>query len=119
VKRAIGLPEAVELETPGVALLRKLLPVARRIFTESFAHDYDRVAFERFCDEVYLPGGLMERDFTDPGVRWQIATVDGEPVGYAKLTPLRAAAPRPHPMHWNFSRYTFSPSGMGRVLLTG
>ncbi len=83
----------VELRVPDAGMLERLLPVARRIFTATFARNYDAAAFERFCDETYSLGGAMSRDFGVPGVRWQVAIADGEPIGYAKLTPLRAPAP--------------------------
>lgn len=82
----------VEFREPDAAMLRLLLPVARRIFTATFAKHYGAEAFERFCDEVYPPDGIMARDFGAPDVRWQVATVNDEPIGYAKLTPLRAPA---------------------------
>jgi GNAT superfamily N-acetyltransferase len=80
----------VSIVTPDEALIHRLPPVARRIFSDTFAHRYDAAEFEAFSDAVYSPGGSMARDFTAPGVRWQVATVDDQPVGYAKLTPLRA-----------------------------
>jgi len=86
---------SVALVAPDRALLERLLPVARRIFTETFGSLYDPEDFARFCDGVYRPGGTMSRDFADPGVHWRVATVQGEPIGYAKLTPLRAPASRP------------------------
>lgn len=43
------------------------------------------------------PGGSMSRDFEAPGVRWQVAKVGEVPIGYAKLTPLRAPASDPEP----------------------
>lgn len=82
---------------PDASLLRELLPVARRIFTETFAHLYDREAFETFCDRVYAVDGTMSKDFSDPAVRWRVATAGGGPIGYAKLTPLRAPASNPGP----------------------
>lgn len=86
---------SVTLVAPDQALLERLLPVARRIFTETFGALYDHGDFERFCDAVYRPGGTMSRDFADPRVHWRVATVEGEPIGYAKLTPLRAPASNP------------------------
>ena len=86
---------SISLVTPDATLLAALLPVARRIFTETFAHLYARDAFEAFCDGVYAVDGPMARDFHDPAVHWRVATHDGEPVGYAKVTPLRAPAPAP------------------------
>lgn len=86
---------SVALTAPDLALLERLLPVARRIFTATFGSLYDPGDFERFCDGVYRPGGTMARDFADPNVHWRVATVQGDPIGYAKLTPLRAPAPDP------------------------
>jgi GNAT superfamily N-acetyltransferase len=87
----------VRYSDPDAALFGRLLPVARRIFTDTFARDYDPAAFEAFCDEIYRPDGPMARDFAADGVRWRVATKDGEPIGYAKLTPLRAPATDPAP----------------------
>lgn len=89
--------DEIRYGTPDAALLRALLPVARRIFTETFAHHYDARDFAAFCDETYGAEGSMARDFADSAVRWQVATVGGMPVGYAKLTPLRAPAIDPAP----------------------
>lgn len=86
---------SVALVTPDQALLERLLPVARRIFTETFGGLYDPGDFERFCDTVYRPGGAMSGDFADPRVHWRVATAQDEPIGYAKLTPLRAPASEP------------------------
>ena len=82
---------------PDSVMLTRLLPVARRIFADTFAKHYDEAAFQTFCDAVYLPGGLMSAEFTMPDVRWCVATEDDNPIGYAKLTPLRAPATNPHP----------------------
>jgi GNAT superfamily N-acetyltransferase len=71
--------------------------VARRIFAATFGHRYDAGPFAEFLDSVYALDGSMHRDLGDPAIRWRVATVDGEPVGYAKLTPLRAPAPAPAP----------------------
>jgi len=88
---------SVRYVDPDPALLARLLPVARHIFTETFAHHYGQTDFAAFCDSVYLPGGSMSPDFTAPDVRWRIAAFDGEPIGYAKLTPLRAPVAGPAP----------------------
>ncbi|GAA3927605.1 GNAT family N-acetyltransferase [Luteimonas lutimaris] len=85
------------LASPDLSVLNALLPVARRIFTETFSHLYERVAFAAFCERVYARGGAMSRDFSNPAVDWQAAIAKGEVVGYAKLTPLRAPAVRPAP----------------------
>lgn len=91
------VPPTWHLVTPDAALFERLLPVARRIFTETFSSLYDETAFETFCDDVYSNGGSMAREFGAPDVRWKIVTADGAPVGYAKLTPLRAPAIDPAP----------------------
>ena len=100
--------------TPDRALLERLLPVARRIFTATFAERYDNAAFERFCDEVYRPGGSMSRDFENPEVRWRVAALSGEPIGYAKLTPLRAPAPDPAPGSMELQQLYVLPEWHGR-----
>ena len=82
---------------PDAELLNRLLPVARRIFTKAFSHHYDRAAFEDFCDGVYRSGGSMSHDFDAPDVHWRVASVGSEPIGYAKLTPLRAPVTDPAP----------------------
>lgn len=87
----------VVLVAPDAELGRRLLPVARRIFTETFAARYEREPFEAFCNAAYSEGGVMERDLEAPDVRWRVATHDGEPIGYAKLTPLHAPAAEPAP----------------------
>lgn len=106
--------DGVAFVDPDLPLLDRLLPVARRVFTETFSHHYELSAFERFCDEVYRPGGSMSRDFTAPGVRWRIAVVGDEPIGYAKLTPLRAPAPCPHPRALEMQQLYVLPEWHGR-----
>lgn len=82
--------DAVILMTPDDDLFRRLRPVAREIFAQTFGRDFDARPFAAFCDEVYGAGGGMERDFSDPTIAWKVATVRDEPIGYAKVTPLRA-----------------------------
>lgn len=89
--------ERVTFRQPDLAMLHQLLPVARRVFTQTFGDRYEHDAFERFCDEVYRPGGSMSQDFQAAGVRWFMALDADEPIGYAKLTPLRAPAVAPKP----------------------
>ena len=91
------MPGIYHLVTPDAALFERLLPVARRIFTETFSSLYDEAAFETFCTDVYSSDGSMARDFAAPDVRWRVATADGAPIGYAKLTRLRAPAVDPAP----------------------
>jgi len=90
---ADALPDEVRISRPDEALLQRLLPVAGQIFRDTFGRDFAPDALKAFCDEVYRPGGLMSRDFASPDVRWRVATSGGNPVGYAKLTPLRAPVP--------------------------
>lgn len=88
-------PPEVSFASPATHFGARLLPVARRIFSETFSHLYDRGAFEAFCDETYAVDGPMAKDLGDSRVKWCVAAVDDEPIGYAKLTPLRAPAPSP------------------------
>jgi diamine N-acetyltransferase len=81
--------EAVQYGGLDAALGDRLRPVAQRIFTETFAHLYDPADFAAFCEQAYAPGGSMARDFAAPDVGWRVATLLGQPIGYAKLTPLR------------------------------
>ena len=85
----------VEFGPPTAAMTRPLLAVARRIFADTFSLRYDPDAFEQFCDQAYAVDSPMARDLGDPDVDWQVAAVDAKPIGYAKLTPLRAPAPAP------------------------
>jgi len=87
----------VSYREPDRSLFDRLLPVARKIFTDTFSHLYDRPEFERFCDRVYGSGGSMAADFNVPSVHWRVASIGDRPIGYAKLTPLRAAAISPEP----------------------
>lgn len=82
--------ESIAYVTPDQDLLDRLRPVARRIFTATFGRNFDKAPFETFCDDAYGPQGGMARDFENASVDWQVATVCGEPIGYVKLTPLRA-----------------------------
>ena len=86
-------PPPCSFVSPDHELGLRLLPVARQSFREAFARFYDHGAFESFCDQTYAPDGPMARDLADPAIRWRVATVQGAPVGYAKLTPLRAPVP--------------------------
>lgn len=84
--------EGIVYVEPDVALGERLIPVARQIFTETFGHLYAPSEFEAFCDASYALDGPMHRDLSDAAVAWRVATVREEPIGYAKLTPLRAPA---------------------------
>lgn len=89
--------EDIEFSSPGADTVETLLPVARKIFTDTFARHFDREAFEAFCDQAYAKDGPMAEDFNNPKVFWRVATHSGAPIGYAKLTPLRAPAPDAKP----------------------
>jgi GNAT superfamily N-acetyltransferase len=71
--------------------------MARQAFSDTFAHLYDPAPFAQFLNEAYGPGGKMERDLADPSIRWRVAAIADQPIGYAKLTPLVAPAPAPQP----------------------
>jgi ribosomal protein S18 acetylase RimI-like enzyme len=74
-----------------------LRAMARRSFAETFGHLYEPAPFNAFLDDAYGARGTMERDLCDPAIRWLVGFQGSEPVGYAKLTPLRAPAPEPLP----------------------
>ena len=101
------------LVTPDAVLFERLLPVARRIFTETFSSLYDEAAFETFCDQVYSSGGSMAREFGAADIRWKVATADGAPIGYAKLTPLRAPAIDPAPGSFELQQIYLLPAWHG------
>jgi diamine N-acetyltransferase len=91
------MDEDVEFLTPTKESLTFLRAMARRAFSEAFAHLYDAAPFSHFLDQTYGPGGNMERAFDDPLIRWRVAMVGNEIIGYAKLSPLMAPAPAPIP----------------------
>ena len=72
-----------------------LADMARRSFTETFAHLFPGEAFATFLEQAYGPGGTMERDLRNPAVHWLVAETAAAPIGYAKLLPLAAPAPAP------------------------
>ena len=74
-----------------------LRAMARESFAATFARHYEPEPFRRFLEETYRAGGPMDRDLQDPAIRWHVAFHEGGPIGYAKLTPLRAPAPAPRP----------------------
>ncbi len=52
----------------------------------------------------------MERDLADPFINWQVAAVGDQPIGYAKLLPLRAPAPTSQPRAMELQQiYVLSP----------
>ncbi|WP_158943214.1 GNAT family N-acetyltransferase [Granulicella sp. S190] len=89
--------EILHYFTPTKDAASALGAMARRAFSDTFAPLYDPVPFEQFLDEAYGPGGAMESDLCDPSVRWQVAAIGDQLIGYVKLSPLRASAPEPQP----------------------
>lgn len=68
---------------------------ASRSFSDAFGQLYDAESFAEFLEHSYGAGGTMDRDLLDPAIEWNAAFHGPEPVGYSKLTPLRAPAPEP------------------------
>lgn len=86
---------SISYAAPSIQRHEALRGMARRCFSETFGHLYPPGPFEEFLDRSYGPQGTMAADLGDPAVRWQVAWQGIEPIGYAKLTPLRAPAPSP------------------------
>jgi diamine N-acetyltransferase len=89
--------ETIHFFSPTSGFAPALGSMARQAFSDTFAHMYDPVPFQQFLEEAYGPVGKMERDFADPSIRWRVAGIDDQPIGYAKLSPLVAPAPAPQP----------------------
>lgn len=87
----------ITFSPPDATTVEALLSVARKIFTDTFADRFDREPFEAFCDQTYAKDGPMAKDLDNPEVFWRIASHAGTPIGYAKLTPLRAPVPAARP----------------------
>jgi GNAT superfamily N-acetyltransferase len=106
---------------PDEQLTRRLPPVARAIFTETFGHLYESAPFEAFCDDVYGPGGSMEAALADPAIYWRVASIGGDPIGYAKLRPLAAPAPAPLPgameLQQIYVRHEWHSTGIAEELM--
>lgn len=85
-------PSGVQYVPRQLVPQARLLQVARRIFSDTFSHLYDAAAFDAFCEHTWAADGPMARDLADDAVAWRVAAVDGEPIGFAKVTPLRAPA---------------------------
>ncbi len=87
-----------------------LRAMARQSFTETFGQLYDSGPFAAFLETAYGPLGGMARDLQDPAVRWLVGSAQGAPIGYAKLTPLRAPAPEALPGSLELQQlYVLSP----------
>jgi hypothetical protein len=85
--------------------------LARRIFSETFAHLFEAQAFGGFCDKAYGAQGTMVADLEKADVHWRIAEVQGQPIAYAN----RLTRPRPtqSPVRWSCSKSEYCPNGMG------
>ena len=91
------MTEGPTYAAPAATDREPLRDMARQSFTDTFGHLYSGEPFAAFLESAYGPGGGMARDLLEPSVRWRVAFHQGLPVGYAKLTPLRAPAPAPLP----------------------
>jgi ribosomal protein S18 acetylase RimI-like enzyme len=89
--------DAISYGSPEASGHEALRAMARRSFSDTFGHLYEPGPFAAFLDGAYGPGGAMARDLGDPAIRWLVAFRASAPIGYAKLTPLRAPAPAPAP----------------------
>jgi diamine N-acetyltransferase len=104
------MKETICFFSPAKSFAPALGLMARQAFSDAFAHLYDPVSFQQFLDEAYGPAGKMERDFDNPSIRWQVAAIEDQPIGYAKLTPLVAPAPAPQPGSMELQQiYVLSP----------
>ena len=97
LSEARTVDETIHFFSPTKSFAPALGLMARQAFSDAFAHMYDPVPFQQFLEDAYGPEGKMERDFSDPSIRWRVAAINGQPIGYAKLSPLVAPAPAPQP----------------------
>jgi GNAT superfamily N-acetyltransferase len=89
------IDEEVRYFVPDIGKAADLRAMARRCFADSFGHLFDREPFEQFLNEVYGEGGSMSKELLDNNIEWLVAEVYGKIIGYAKLRPLVAPAPKP------------------------
>ncbi len=115
------MDDVIRYVTPTRGMAPSVCAMARESFSETFAHLYDAMAFAQFLEQAYGVGGSMERDLADPSILWHVAMAGGQPIGYAKLTPLRAPAPTPQPGAVELQQiYVLSPwhgLGVGEALI--
>lgn len=91
------MDEMIQYFAPTNDVAGSLRAMARQAFSDTFAALYDPAPFAKFLDDAYGVGGSMERDLADASIRWQVAAMDGQVIGYAKLSVLKAPAPAPQP----------------------
>jgi GNAT superfamily N-acetyltransferase len=104
------MKETIRFFSPAKGFAPALGLMARQAFSDAFAHLYEPVPFQQFLEEAYGPAGKMERDLADPSIRWRIAAMEDQPIGYAKLSPLVAPAPAPQPGAMELQQiYVLSP----------
>jgi diamine N-acetyltransferase len=104
------MKETIRFFSPAKDFSPALGLMARQAFSDAFAHLYDPVPFHQFLDRTYGPAGKMERDFGEPSIRWRVAAIEDQPIGYAKLSPLVAPAPAPQPGAMELQQiYVLSP----------
>ena len=102
--------DAIHYLVPKKEDASPLCAVARQIFSDTFARLYEPIPFARFLEVAYGPGGSMERDLADPSIRWQVAAIGHQMIGYAKLSRLIAPAPDPQPRAMELRQiYVLSP----------
>lgn len=77
----------IEYGPPTPAQAQSLDAMARRIWEETFAHGYQQADLDAYLAHAYGPTGRLIADLSNPAFEWRIAYWQGEPVGYAKLTP--------------------------------
>jgi diamine N-acetyltransferase len=88
-----GSQHAITYAPPAEHDQKALRAMARESFSDTFAHHYEPGPFREFLDRTYGANGAMDRDLNDPTIQWLVAFYESEPVGYAKLTSLRAPVP--------------------------
>lgn len=89
--------QRIDYAAPAAHQHESLRAMARRCFADTFSQHYDPEPFGDFLDNTFGPEGGMARDLDDPELRWMVAFDGTGPIGYAKLTPLRAPAEAPLP----------------------
>lgn len=67
-----GRPQSISYAEPSASSNEALRMMARRSFSDTFAHHYQALPFAIFLREAYGPGGGMDRDLTDPTIRWLV-----------------------------------------------
>lgn len=116
----IDTPESdVAYVVPDRPNLIRLLPVARFIFSATFADRFDPLELARFCDRVYALDGAMADDFDNPHVDWLLAMDGQQPIGYAKVTPLRAPATGAPPDARELQQIYVLPQWQGAGIASG